>query len=81
MNIRKIVISLLIGAMLLPVAITLATLAQLLGAMGDGNAQVVLHVIALALGFVWVLDLVALVLAVAVLQFLPPEPPPSDESS
>ena len=81
MNIRKIVISLLIGAMLLPVAITLATLAQLLGAMGDGNAEGVLHVIALALGFVWVLDLVALVLAVAIQQLLPSEPSPSDESS
>jgi len=80
-NIRKIVISLLFGAMLLPVAITLATLAQLLGAMGDGNAQVVLHVIALALGFVWTLDLVALVLAVAIMQLFPPESPPSDESS
>ena len=80
MKFRKIVTALLFGAMLLPVAITLAALAHLLGAMGDSNAQLVLRVVALVLGFLWVLDLVALVLAVAVMQLVPPEPNESDES-
>lgn len=80
MKFRKVVISLLFGALLLPVAITLAALAQLLGAMGDGKGQLVLRIIALALGFLWLLDLVALILAVAIAQLVSSEPPSSDES-
>lgn len=80
MKFRKILIFLLFGALLLPVAITLAALAQLLGAMGDSNGQVVLRIIALILGFLWVLDLVALVVAVAIALLLSSEPPESGES-
>jgi hypothetical protein len=77
---RKIVVTLLFGALLLPVAITLAALGQLLGAMGDGVGQTVLRIVALVLGFLWVLDLVALVFAVAVAQLASSEPPSSEES-
>ena len=62
-----VVISLLIGALVLPVVISiLLGLSSLLGAMGDGSGRAVLGWIALSAGVLWALDLIALVLVQAI---------------
>lgn len=66
MKLGKIVVFLLYGALLFPVAIALAALGVLLGAMGDSAGHGVLQAVALVLGFLWILDLIALLLSVAV---------------
>ena len=59
---RVIVLLLLVGALILPVAISvLFGLAKLLAAMGDALGAAALDRVALAAGVLWVLDLVALV--------------------
>ncbi len=59
---RVIVLLLLVGALILPVAISvLFGLAKLLAAMGDSLGAAALDWVALAAGVLWVLDLVALV--------------------
>jgi hypothetical protein len=69
-------IALLTAGCGLPVAITLLWAAgRLLLAMQDLSAAVVLDRIALALGLVWVLDLVCLVLAQAINSLGPPTNP------
>jgi hypothetical protein len=58
---------LLIGVLLLPLAIVLAVaVAGLLSAMNDAAGAYVMNRLALGLGIVWVLGLIALLLALAV---------------
>jgi hypothetical protein len=62
----RLIVLLLYGTALLPIAIAFAALGVLVGSMGDVNGHAVLRAIALVIGFLWVLDLIALILAVAV---------------
>jgi hypothetical protein len=63
----SVVLLLLVGALMLPVAISiLFGLGRLLAAMGDGAGGTVLGWIALAAGVFWILDLVCLVLVQAI---------------
>lgn len=64
---RRVLTVLLTGATVLPVAIlVLLAAARLLGAMQDAAAAGVLDRIALAVGVVWAIDLVCLLLALAI---------------
>lgn len=59
----SVVLLLLVGAVVLPMAISLLFgLGRLLAAMGDAQGGAVMGWISLAAGVVWTLDLVALVL-------------------
>ncbi len=59
----SVVLLLLVGALMLPVAISiLFGLGRLLDAMGDSTGGTVLGWIALAAGILWSLDLVCLIL-------------------
>lgn len=63
----SVVLLLLVGALMLPVAISiLFGLGRLLGAMGDSAGGTVLGWIALAAGVLWILDLICLVLVQAI---------------
>lgn len=63
----SVVVLLLVGALMLPVAISiLFGLGRLLSAMGDAAGGSVLGWIALAAGVVWSLDLIGLVLVQAI---------------
>lgn len=74
---RKILIVLLAMGCVLPVAIALLwAVSRLLLAMQDAAAATVLDRVALALGLVWVLALVCLVLAQALNSLGPPDPRP-----
>ena len=66
-------------AAVLPVAIVvLLAAARLLGAMQDEAAATVLDRVALAIGVVWAIDLLCLVLALGINSL---GPPPDDRSS
>ena len=66
------VLLLLVGALMLPVAISvLVGLGKLLVAMGDTAGGTVLDWIALAAGVFWGLDLVCLILVQAINSFVP----------
>ena len=63
----SVVLLLLVGALMLPVATSiLFGLGKLLTAMGDSSGGTVLGWIALAAGVVWSLDLICLVLVQAI---------------
>lgn len=63
----SVVLLLLVGALMLPVAISiLFGLGRLLTAMGDAAGGTVLGWIALGAGVLWILDLVCLVLVQAI---------------
>ncbi len=63
----SVVLLLLVGALMLPVAISiLFGLARLLAAMGDSPGGTVLGWIALGAGVLWSLDLVCLILVQAI---------------
>jgi hypothetical protein len=63
----SVVLLLLVGALMLPVAISiLFGLGELLTAMGDAAGGTVLRWIALAAGILWGLDLICLVLVQAI---------------
>lgn len=63
----SVVLLLLVGALMLPVAISLLFgLGRLLAAMGDSVGGAVLDWIALAAGILWSLDLVGLILVQAI---------------
>ena len=69
---RRILTWLVTAALVLPVALSIAVAAaRLLGAMQDEAGAAVLDRIALALGIVWVLDLVCLVIALALALLTP----------
>ena len=64
---------LLSGACVLPVAIALVVgVARLLGAMQDESGAGVLDRVALALGILWAIDLVCLVIGMAIDALGPP---------
>lgn len=68
---RVVVLLLLVGALILPVAISvLFGLAKLLVAMGDSVGAAVLDRVALAAGVFWVLDLVALIVVQTIASLL-----------
>ena len=64
---RRIVALAVAGLLLLPIAVVLVlATAQLLGAMQDAAGAAVLQRIALALGLIWLLGLIGLVLTLAI---------------
>jgi hypothetical protein len=74
---------LVLFAIIAPVAIVvLLGLGRLVGAMGDGAGRAALDWIALGIGALWVVDLVAMVVSQALYTLVrhdippPPEPPP-----
>lgn len=73
---RRVLVALVTAACTLPVAIVVvAAVGRLLGAMDDAGGAHALDRVALALGIVWVIDLVCLVLAVAITALEPPDRP------
>ncbi len=67
---------LITAACVLPVAIVIVLgVARLLGAMQDDSAAVVLDRVALAIGILWAIDLVCLLVAQAINAVGPPGPP------
>jgi len=77
---RRFLAALLAAAVALPIAVcVLVALGRLLAAMGDVGGAAVLDWIALAIGAVWVLDLVCLVLAQAVNSLADQDDPPEPE--
>ncbi len=71
---RRILIALVTSAVVLPVAIVVVAAAgRLLGAMQDASGALFLDRIALALGIVWVILLVCLVLVQAINMLEPPD--------
>lgn len=73
---RRILLALLTAACVLPVAIVVVVAAGwLLGAMGDEAGARGLDRMALALGILWVIDLVCLVVAQAINTLEPPQGP------
>jgi hypothetical protein len=64
---RRILMSLLTAACILPVAITIVVaVGRLLGAMQDAPGALFLDRVALTLGILWAIDLVCLVLVQAI---------------
>lgn len=71
---RKVFTVLVTTACVLPVAIAVVlAVARLLGAMEDASAAAVLDRVALALGILWAIDLLCLVLAQGINALGPPE--------
>ena len=63
----RIVLSLIVVAILLPIALCVVLgVAALFTQMGDAAGGAVLHHIALAGGILWVIDLICLILALAI---------------
>ena len=63
---RRILTWLVTAALVLPIALSIAVAAaRLLGAMQDQAGAAVLDRVALALGIVWIVDLVCLIIALA----------------
>ena len=74
---RRILTALLLAACVLPVAtLVVVAVGRLLGAMADEAGAAALDRIALALGILWVIDLVCLVLAQAINTLGPPDSGP-----
>ena len=74
---RRILLTLLAAGCVLPVAIVVvAAVGWLLGAMHDETGAAALGRVALALGIVWLVDLVCLVLAQALNVLGPPDERP-----
>ena len=74
MNLRRAVILLTAGALLLPiVTIVLIGVARLLAAMQDLGGAAVIDRLALAIAVVWLIDLVLLLVIQAVHSLGPPE--------
>ena len=70
---RRILLGLVTAACVLPVAITVVvTVAWLLAQMHDRAAAAVLDRVALAIGILWVIDLILLVVALAIHVIGPP---------
>lgn len=71
---RRILTMLVAAGVVLPVAIAVVLgVARLLGAMQDTSAATVLERLALALGIVWSVDLVCLILAQGINALGPPD--------
>ena len=77
---RRILTWLVTAALVLPIALSIAAAAgRLLVAMQDEAGAAVLDRIALALGIVWIVDLVCLVIALALALLTAPSPAQSDD--
>ena len=71
---RRVLLGLVTAACVLPVAITVVvTVAWLLAQMHDAAAAAVLDRVALAIGILWVVDLIVLVVALAIHALGPPD--------
>jgi len=71
---RRVLLGLVTAACVLPVAITVVvTVAWLLAQMHDAAAAAVLDRVALAIGILWVIDLIVLVVALAIHALGPPD--------
>jgi hypothetical protein len=70
---QRTLIWLVAGTLILPIALALVLgLARLLGAMGDAGGQIVLDRVGLALGIIWALNLIGLVVVLGMNSLLPP---------
>ena len=75
---RSVLAILVTVACILPVAITIVlAVGRLLGAMQDGLGAITLDRVALALGILWGVDLVCLLVAQGINSLGPPSDPPS----
>jgi hypothetical protein len=75
----RILASLVIGALALPVVISvLLGVGRLLGAMGDAAGAVVLDYVALAGGIVWIVFLVCLVVVLGIIALGRHQEPPEE---
>lgn len=82
-NLRPWMVTLLAGGALLPIAICVVLgIGAMLTAMGDAAGGTVLYRIGLALGILWILDLIVLLLfqGVSALFGSPKNDDPADES-
>jgi hypothetical protein len=78
---RKVLTILVTAACVFPVAIAiLLAVARLLGAMQDVAAAAVLDRVALAIGILWAIDLVCLLVAQGINSLGPPWEPPGGDS-
>lgn len=76
---RRALISLVVAALVLPmVALILVATGRLLAAMQDLSGSLVLDRLALVVGLLWIMVLVALVIIQALDRLGPPSDPPSD---
>lgn len=81
MTSRKVLTILVTAACVFPVAIAiLMAVARLLGAMQDEAAATVLDRVALAIGILWAIDLVCLLVAQGINSLGPPWEPPGGDS-
>jgi len=72
--IRRLLLAMLAIFLALPTVMIVAIgMGYLLAAMGDAGGAVALHRLALALGFLWILDLLGLVAGLAFDRLLPPD--------
>jgi hypothetical protein len=73
---RRLILSLLGSSIVLPLALVLVLgLGRLLGKMGDEAGAAVLDRVALALGLLWTLGLICLLLSVAIATLTAPDEP------
>ncbi|MGD9645270.1 MAG: hypothetical protein AB7U73_06125 [Pirellulales bacterium] len=78
---QKTILTVLCAALMLPiVSIVLVGLGRLLAAMGDAAGAVAVDRLALAVGVLWVLSLIGLVLLLAAVHVLAAPPDDIDES-
>lgn len=76
----RVLLVLIAAAVLTPIAVcVVVALGRLLAAMGDAQAAGVLDWIAVAVGALWLVDLISLVLALAVNAVSEPADPPEPE--
>lgn len=77
---RKILVGLVVAALVLPIVICVVLgVARLLAAMQDAAGAAALDRIALGVAILWVLDLIALLIALGVNVVAAPIEPPGDE--
>ena len=78
---RSVLTVLVAAGFVIPVAIAVVMgVGRLLGAMQDAAGAAVLDRVALAIGILWVLDVVCLVLALGINTLGPPTGPPNADS-
>jgi hypothetical protein len=71
---RRVLLTLLLCSTVLPMAIVVVVaVARLLAAMQDAAGAAVLDRVALALGILWAVNLISLLIALALVQLMPPD--------
>ncbi len=80
MNLRRLLLLLLSGTLFLPIAVVLiVAMARLLAALSDPAGAATLDGVALAVGIVWALTVIALPIVLAIDTLLKEEPPLADQ--